>query len=368
MQLYIEGRKIPFTWLREAASLQDVSHVEAMSEYARSILTFCYQWLHGQHTFTLHTSGSTSTPKAIHLTRSQMEASARMTIRAFGLDAADTALVCMNTAYIGGKMMLVRGLEAGMDLTIVTPSSQPFSRLPVDVTITFAAMVPLQVQTMLATPNTETLYRFNALKALIVGGAPVSYALQQMIRQHISAPVYSSYGMTETVSHIALKKINGHEPTDAYKVLSDVVIGTDARDCLTIRGAVTNQQTLTTNDIVSIVDDRHFIWIGRADHVINSGGFKIFPEKVEEAIARILEQQAVRYFIAALPDDRLGEKAVLIIEGRPSPVKEQQALLDALRLHVHLYEVPKEIYYVPQFEMTATEKINRKQTLKQIHT
>lgn len=363
--MYIEDRKIPLAALREAGSLQDVAHM--VSEYARSILTFCYEWLHGQQTFTLHTSGSTGKPKAIHITRRQMEASALMTLQTFQLNNTDTALVCMNTAYIGGKMMLVRGLEANMNLVVIEPSSQPFEQISANVPITFAAMVPLQVQTMLDTPDTETLYRLNALKALIVGGAPVSYALQQMIRQHISAPVYSSYGMTETVSHIALKKINGHEPTDAYKVLDGVSIGTDTRDCLTIRGAVTNHHTLTTHDVVRIIDERHFIWLSRADHVINSGGFKIFPEKVEEVIARILEQKAVRYFIAALPDDRLGQKAVLVIEGNPPPAGEQQALLDALRPYVHPYEVPKEIYYVRQFVMTATEKVNRKKTLSLIH-
>lgn len=367
-RLYIDGKVITVTAIQEAETDEDIPHFSVLAPYFQATLSFCRQWLSGVSSFMLYTSGSTGTPKPITITRSQMEASARMTIKALQLDTSDTALVCLNTAYIAGKMMLVRGFEAGMDLVIVQPSSLPFIEVPAGMTIHFTAMVPLQVQATLASEDVNQAARLNELKALLIGGAAVSYPLQQAIHQNITAPVYSTYGMTETVSHIALKRLNGPEQK-AYKVLNGIHIGTDERGCLTIQGTVTNGQQLVTNDVVQLTDAKHFIWIGRADHIINSGGVKIFPEKVESVIAQILHQATVtvRFFIAGIPDTRLGEKVVLVLEGNPLQPHTEEKLRASLSQQLHPYELPKHIYYVREFTTTATGKIQRQQTLNSIN-
>lgn len=368
-RLYIAGQVLAITAIQEAERDEDIPFFSILAPYFQNTLAFCRQWLRGASRFTLHTSGSTGVPKSITITRSQMKASASMTIQALQLDASDTALVCLNTGYIAGKMMLVRGLVAGMDLVIVPPSSLPFAEMPENISIHFAAMVPLQVQTTLESGDVRQIIRFNGLKALLIGGASVSYPLQQAIGQHITAPVYSTYGMTETVSHIALKRLN--EPIQKeYKVLDNIQIGTDERGCLTIQGAVTNDQKLITNDIVQLIDAQHFIWVGRADHVINSGGFKIFPEKVESVVAQILDQEAVslRFFIGGIPDKRLGEKVILVLEGNPLQAHVEEKLRLSLSRQLHPYELPKEIHYVQEFITTTTGKVQRQQTLHLIHS
>ena len=366
--LTIEGKQIESMALREAEREEDIPFYAELSAYAMATLSFCRQWLRGQTHFTLYTSGSTGTPKPITIYRQQMEASARMTIKSLQLSSTDTALVCMNTAYIAGRMMLVRGLEAGMPLVIQPPSSQPFRGLSTEMQIQFTALVPLQVQALLK--DEAQLERLNQLKALLIGGAPVSYHLQQEIRSKVEAPVYVTYGMTETVSHIALKKLNGTKPEDTYTVLEGVVIGTDDKQCLTIQGNVTNNQLLVTHDVVNLIDARHFEWIGRADHVINSGGFKVFPEKVEVAIARFMaeEKNTTAFFVGGMPDERLGQQAVLLLEGAASPAVFEEKLFTFLRQHLHPYEIPKRIYYVPAFSMTSTGKVQRQKTLRNLST
>lgn len=361
--IYIRDQCIPVASIKEAKKAEDIPYFSRLTPYFQAAVTFCWQWHIGQSTFEIHTSGSTGTPKPITISRRQMQASARMTINMLQLQANDTALVCLNTAYIAGKMMLVRALEAGMDILITTPDSLPFAQVPEDITIGFTAMVPMQVH---ATLESDNIARFNQLKALLVGGAPVSYPLQQAIARQINAPVYATYGMTETVSHIALRQLNG---SDAYyTVLQGICIATDERSCLTIQGEVTNQKKLITNDIVELIDQRHFRWIGRADHVINSGGYKVFPEKVEAAIARIMHQASIQraFIIGSIPDDRLGSKIVLLLEGGKLSTEQHERLQSSMATQLHPYECPKSVLYVPEFIMTSTGKIKREATFSLI--
>ena len=183
---------------------------EAKTPYEADALAFCRAWLSGQTEFTLHTSGSTGTPKPIRLTRAQMRASAHLTGQTLGLRAGDVALVCLNIRYVAGVMMLVRGLELGLPMTIIEPAGNPLAGFdPANVRFDFTALVPLQLQHILDdTP--EKLAILNRMKAILVGGAVVSPALEQAL-QVITAPIFSTYGMTETVSHIALRRLNGPE-------------------------------------------------------------------------------------------------------------------------------------------------------------
>ncbi len=203
MQVYFPNQQ-QFSF-DEILNFQEVT----TQSYLSQTLQFCKDWLLGKETFRILTSGSTGAPKPIEISRKQMLASAKATAKALDLQAGDTALVCLNTNYIAGKMMLVRGLEIGMNMIVVEPSSAPFTTINTQFpTINFYAFVPLQLLTLLK--NDIHIGTLNRAKAIIIGGAAVDKALENRL-QAISAPIYATYGMTETVSHIALKRLNGTE-------------------------------------------------------------------------------------------------------------------------------------------------------------
>ncbi|WPP50620.1 AMP-binding protein [Catalinimonas niigatensis] len=347
-------------------AIQDLSSYKTLSPYSQQCLSFCHAWLREQASFEILTSGSTGTPKHIRITRTQMQASAQATAQALGLKAGDKALVCLNTAYIAGKMMLVRGLERGMPLIVIPPTSTPLQE--VNESIEFTALVPLQLKTMLEAPDQKYMDQLNAMKAILVGGAAVDHTLEKHIRDKISAPVFGTYGMTETVSHIALRRINGPEATDTYQILPGVEVKKDWRDCLSIRGAVSNYQWLQTNDIVEFSDERHFRWLGRADNVINSGGIKIYTEALESKLQEAMHTIGIarHFFLAGLPDERLGEKLCLTIEGKRMNNEQEKQLNTWMKAHLHPYEVPKNIFYLSEFIYTPSGKIQRRQSLEMI--
>ncbi|PRY15514.1 O-succinylbenzoic acid--CoA ligase [Pontibacter ummariensis] len=334
--------------------------------YEAKTLEFCRNWLNGVQEFPIQTSGSTGAPKRIVLTRQQLEASARRTIRLLNLQQGDTTLVCLNTEYIAGMMMLVRGFEADLQMLIVKPISNPLTLVDREKEIAFASFVPMQLQTILQ-EMPDALPRLNKMKGILVGGAPLTPS-QQRDMQLIAAPIYHTYGMTETASHIALRKLNGADAADYYEVLDNIEVGLDKRGCLTIKGDVTNNERLVTNDIVELLTATRFRWIGRADNTINTGGVKVQVEKVEQGIAETFVDFAdsPRFFIAPQPDELLGEKIVLIIEGQPFNTATEDELLYRLRSHLDKFEVPKDVYYSTAFSETSTGKVSRKRTLQKL--
>jgi O-succinylbenzoic acid--CoA ligase len=342
-----------------------ITHQE-LEIYHQKTLEFCEQWNAGQEIFYLQTSGSTGKPKTISIARKQMKASALMTQKALDLKSGYTSLVCLNTEFIAGKMMLVRGMEIGMDMYIVYPVSNPLIDLPQDLIFDFAAMVPYQIQTILEeTP--EKLSKLNSMKALIIGGAPISDSLKQAI-QSVEAPVYSTYGMTETVSHIALRRINGFNASDTFTVLPDIEIKTDSRSCLQIKGLVTNYETITTNDVVELLNEKQFKWKGRADHIINSGGIKIQVEELELKISRIFQEFHIikRFIIIGLEHDSFGDIVVLLIEGNLDSDLATE-LTFRLKSNLQKHEVPKKIIHLDFFKETPSRKIDRIMTKEMLY-
>ncbi len=332
------------------------------TDYIAQTLTFCRDWLLGKENFTIHTSGSTGAPKPIQISRKQMEASAQATAQALNLQKGDTALVSLNTSYIAGKMMLVRGLQIEMDMIIVEPSADPlaiFADKSLIRDIDFSAFVPLQLLTILESEQKEANLRLlNKMKAIIIGGAPVNAILENLL-QNIQAPVYATYGMTETVSHIALKKLNGTDKSPYYQALPATEIGIDERDCLTIISPVTNFEKIITNDKVKLVSNKQFEWLGRVDNVVNSGGVKIQIEKVENEVDKVFLELNLycRFVVIGLPDANLGEMLVLVLEQ--VTVNNSNAIIDLLKQKLTKYEVPKKIIYLSKFPETATHKIDR---------
>lgn len=339
-----------------------------LTPYEQHTLRFCRQWLTGQDTFVLRTSGSTGAPKAITLKREQMVASARLTGRALGLREGDRALVCLSTEYIAGLMMLVRGFEWGLALTIIRPARNPLAGFPEATAFEFTALAPLQVQEiMTATPRKTAI--LNRMRAILVGGAPVSETLLRQL-QALNAPVYHTYGMTETVSHIALRRLNGPEASAWFTPLEGVEMGVDPRGCLVVKSILTRYRPLPTQDRVELRSDGSFRWLGRLDHVINSGGLKVQPEAVEAALEKAFQEHrggllaGRRFFVGPLPDSRLGQVVVAVIEG--PPVKVEILAEIRARLALPSYAVPRHFYFRSRLLETPTGKVDRLANLAQL--
>lgn len=320
-----------------------------LSEWEVSLFNFLEEWLDEKAFIIAHTSGSTGSPKPIQLLKENMLASARMTNQFFQIDENSQLLLCLSANYIAGKMMIVRAFAAGATLSVIEPSSTP----DIDANYDFAAMVPMQVESLLEANQKDQL---NRIKNLIIGGSAISAPLEKKL-QDLTTSCYSTYGMTETVSHVALSAINGPNKSNQYSALNGIRFSTDERDCLIIHAPHLLNIPIVTNDIVMLLDESSFKWLGRWDNVINSGGVKIFPESVEQKLAEAI---AERYFIASMPDARLGEKVVLAIESLPYPAEKERALMLRLESLLTRYERPKQILYIDTFEETASGKIIRR--------
>jgi O-succinylbenzoic acid--CoA ligase len=354
--LLLNGKKFYLDEIQEYSYRESIP----LDGYEIKTLEFCKNWLQGVQEFPVMTSGSTGTPKVITLTREQMEASAKRTLRIFNLKPEDKALVCLNTEYIAGMMMLVRGLVGELHMTIIEPIGNPLASIEPDASFDFVAMVPLQLQTLLEqTP--EKAEQLNQMKAVLLGGAAIHKNLEDAV-QHLQVPVYQSYGMTETVSHVAVRPLNGPDKSDYYVAPEEVTLGQNERGCLTISAEVTHHLTLVTNDLVELRDDHSFKWLGRADNTINSGGVKVQLEKVEQALGDAMSSLGMnrRFFAAALPDEALGERLIAVLEGSPLTEEEEKNLKGRLGETLGKYEIPKQFGYLPRLPETATGKVDRR--------
>jgi O-succinylbenzoic acid--CoA ligase len=319
------------------------------------------QWLNNQQQFVFHTSGSTGIPKKIILHREQLEASAKSTIETLLLTADEHILLCMNTQFIGGAMLLIRGLILGATITLQEPSSNPLQNIQTNHPYTFASFAPLQVFSMIKNEANET-HKLNIFSRILIGGAAIDKKLEVALGK-LNTKVFHTYGMTETVSHIALKQI-GKE--DCFTLLKGVNIRTDDRHCLAIKSVSTNNSWLQTNDVVELIDDTSFIVLGRADDIINSGGLKIFPGKIEEAIRSVLSKTITNVFVCGIDDMIYGQKVIALIESTNWDPSQQKRLALKLAQKLAKQEIPKFYYTFHSFRYTPTGKINKAETLKMI--
>ncbi len=318
----------------------------------KSLYLFIKEWLNDEEFIEVKTSGSTGKPKIIQIRKKQMVASAKATGTFFKLNKNDKALLCLPCNYIAGKMMVVRAFVLGLNLVTANPSSIDLSSIG---EVNFAAMIPYQVKQLLAQKQDLTL-----IKRLIIGGAAIDNDLYYQL-QLIPNFSYATYGMTETVTHVAVKLLNGMAKDSFYKALPNVVFSQDERDCLVIDAPLVASERVVTNDIVRLYDNNQFAWIGRYDNVINSGGIKFSPEEIESKIAKVLH---LPFFICGLADEKLGEKMVLIIEKENNINIKKEDIFNKLNEELEKYEIPKKIYFIPQFIYTETGKIKRKESIK----
>lgn len=332
---------------------QPLPNIEELPEFAQVAFAFCRDWLAGQETFTQWTSGSTGAPKLQALNRTQMVASAAATGAFFGTTSNQELLCCLNPDYIAGKMMLVRALVWDCPITLVEPSANPL--LGLEGKISFVALVPLQVENCLADKKSKLLLQ--SIPQVLIGGAALPYKIQRELIQH-KIRAWQSFGMTETVSHIALAEIGDGELL--YQALPGVAIGINEQQCLWIQSPMSGGEKIQTNDNIELRSKNTFTWLGRADFVVNSGGIKLFPEQLERRIAPLLDETCPggTYFLFGEKDPRLGERLVLFVEGTEDESK-RLALKAGLKRILGKYEVPKEIYFKIAFAYTPSGKINR---------
>jgi len=313
------------------------SFIKEGDDFEKPVGDFLLDWFDSKSYIEMQTSGSTGTPKIVKVGKQAMVNSALATADFFELKPSDTALLCLPVKYVAGKMMLIRAMVLGINLEFVAPSSHPMKNIEND--YDFVAMVPMQAQ--------NSLKELHKVKKLIVGGAKINKSLENDLKKLKTTQVFETYGMTETITHIAAKRIGA----EAFTVLPNVTISYDDRKCLVIDAPKINDAVIITNDLVVILNENQFVFLGRIDNIINSGGIKIMPEQVEQKLDGKIDR---RFFIASKEDTKLGEKVVLVVEGEPFEINN--TIFEVL----DKYERPKEIVFLSKFNETANGKVIRR--------
>ena len=312
-----------------------------------SLANFLSEWFDDKETIKVHTSGSTGTPKELLVEKQRMLNSARATVAFLQLKRGDTALLCMPLPYIAGKMVVVRSLTAGLNLLPVTPCGHPLHNLPS--IPDFAAMTPMQVFNTLEIP--EEREKLMQIKHLIIGGGAISADMARVLKDFPHA-VWSTYGMTETLSHIALRRLSGNEASDWYTPFEGVNVSCSEENTLIIQAPSICPEILHTNDIVTFNEKGQFRILGRKDNTINTGGIKVQIEEVENALQGEL---SIPFMITAAPDAKFGEHIVLLLE-KIQPEKEE---LERIFHKLPAYWKPRDIIVVDKLPLTGTGKPDR---------
>ncbi|HEX8017846.1 MAG TPA: AMP-binding protein [Flavobacterium sp.] len=315
------------------------SYIKEGDANEQAIGEFLLDWFDDKEYIEMRTSGTTGLPKLVRLQKQAMIQSALATGDFFNLKPGNKALLCLPVKFIAGKMMLVRSFILGLELDVREPSTTPLALN--DKLYDFVAMVPLQVQ--------NSIEALKNVKKLIVGGAKMNTALEEKVLP-LKTDIYETYGMTETITHIAAKKVG----EKAFTILPNVKIAQDSRGCLAITVPAISNEPIITNDLIEFVKENQFLFLGRIDNVINSGGVKLIPEQIE---AKLIKKINSRFFVTGIPDSILGEKLILVIEG------EKQDFPTGFFDVLDKYEKPKEIVFVPKFKENENGKLLRKPSL-----
>lgn len=331
-----------FTLSKEDLIREACIFIKEGDDFEKAVGDFIYEWFDAKDYIELLTSGTTGPPKIIRLEKQAMVNSALATGDFFDLRPGNKVLHCLPVRFIAGKMQLVRGFILGLDMDFVAPTSHPLQNN--DTMYDFAAMVPLQVM--------GSIDKLCNVKKIIIGGQKISKPLEDILLK-LPIEAYETYGMTETITHIAAKKVG----EKSFKVLPNVTVTKDENNCLCIKADRISAEVFCTKDVVEIVNENEFIFLGRLDNIVNSGGIKLIPETIE---AKLADQIKARFFVIGIEDELLGEKLALIIEGDRYDVDPHNFL------NLDKYEYPKKVFFYPQFLETGSGKIRRRDTLAQV--
>lgn len=335
----------------ECHNLNDVKRTASAEVY-----DFIAEYLNDKPFVVAHTSGSTGEPKEIHLKKTDMEASANLTNDFFGLNSGSLFYLTLSPRYIAGKMMIVRALQLNASIIEEVPSNTPLANYDGSRRISLAAFVPSQIQYLLNNPEKLAL-----IDAMIIGGGILAPRLEHWLAEY-GANAFTTYGMTETCSHVALAPAS--KLTMPFKALGEISFSVDNRNCLVIDAPHLSEKRFVTNDVVELIDSKNFIWRGRHDNVINTGGIKVFPEEIEQKITHLIP--TIRFFITSQPSEKWGEEPVIAFEYKslPDGIKKcgdvQPALIEKMREVLPSYAIPRKYIAVNHFTETKTNKIIRK--------
>ncbi len=338
-------------------SIHSVADLESVKKASTSIDTvkdevieFCLEWFNDSDYINAFTSGSTGTPKEMRLGKEAVSASARKTAKFFDLKSGDVALLALPLKYIAGKIMLARALVLDLHLILKASSAMPMEGISSD--IDFLPLTPHQA---LASLRRDPKC-FNSVNKVLLGGGPVPRELKYIIKKS-NILFFHGFGMTETITHIAVRTLNGPKSSEHYEALQGIRFEADKEDRLIIH-ADHLKDVIWTNDVIELIDEKTFRWIGRSDNVINSGGIKIYPEMLESRFESLFDQP---FFIGGCNDDIYGEVPVLILEGTREDALEA---LNIIRVQSRFkYAIPKKAYVLDAFIYTSSDKIMRRETL-----
>lgn len=351
---------IEFSTLSDTGAAQLASQKLSgeLDEWERNIWSFISDWFDPAiPSIKVFTSGSTGAPRQIEHGKQAMLNSAATTCAAMQLQPGDNALLCLPVNKIGGMMMVVRAIHSRLNLYCVKPSANPLKEVTDEIKFAFAAFTPMQLNGL--NQNYPLFLRAERIEKILLGGEHTPAELLQMVSR-MSNQVYATFGMTETISHIALKRLNGKDADSHFKVLPGIKISINEKNCLIIEAPALGQPHLVTNDVIRLRPGDEFDWLGRTDNVINSGGVKIHPEELEQKLQAFIQPA---FFIGALPDARTGEKLVLAIEMDVFTEKDKQELKEVIAGFDRLQQ-PRSVLLFHQFVRTANGKIKRKETLQ----
>lgn len=316
-----------------------------------SVVSFINEWNNDLDFFVTKTSGSTGIPKEIKLLKKHAIQSSLNTAEALSLQKGDHAFLCLSPDTIGGKMMILRSIVLELQLIVGDVCSNPLENC--DSAIDFMAIVPLQLKELIE----HSIDKLHSIKHIIVGGGIISEQLEhQLVENNLT--VYQTFGMTETISHIALKKV-GLKGTKHFEVLPNIEIA-ETNGQLEIHAPSLGVNHLLTTDCIELIDPTHFNWLGRTDFVINSGGIKIHPEEIEKLLSKRIP---IPFFIAGVEDEKFGQKVIIVIEQPFSNAFTLKSFYSSLPS----YHIPKEVWFFESFEYTQSSKINRVLTMKNKH-
>jgi O-succinylbenzoic acid--CoA ligase len=354
--------RIPFSSLTEDELRKHATEklTHNLRTWEKEIWLFIRNWLNPSIvTIKVTTSGSTGVPKVIEHGKGAMLNSTRMTCDALQLKQGNKVLLCLPADKISGMMIIVRSIWAKMDLYCIRPSVNPLRDIPDTVKFDFAAFTPMQLFDI--TSDEKKRERIEKIKKVIIGGEEIPALLLESLLQ-MKNQAYATFAMTETVSHIALRRLNGTNPENQFTTLSGIKVSADERGCLIIHAPELGIRNLVTNDEVYLVSSTQFNWLGRKDNLINSGGLKIFPEQIEEQLKPVLE---IPFFITAIPSARSGQEVAIAVESKNFGRSEANNL-KKLFISLSKIQCPKAILTIPHFIRTDNGKIRRKESLKNV--
>jgi o-succinylbenzoate---CoA ligase len=312
-----------------------------LGDWEKDLYAFIFNWFSSENEITIKTSGSTGNPKEIRFTKAQMICSAQRTLEYFQVQAGENVLLCLPVKYIAGMMMVVRAFAGRLNLITLAPQKLQLEEISGN--IDFASLVPLQIEKII-----DKKQDLNKLKKILVGGTSIGPKLLEKLNGFYKGQAWETYGMTETLTHVAVRKITGSNPSLSYTGLPGITFSTDERGCLSISDPYLQAEPVQTNDCVDLISNTQFRLLGRFDNIINSGGIKIRPEELERELAFYIKN---KFCISSIADEKLGEQVVLLVEKGTDLQTVEKGIKS-----LDTYKQPKKTIELEQFPVTRNGK------------